>query len=176
MNCVWDIANFVVEGSMSIYLPSGRRELNVKAVVAASRGLLRDYEPSDGPFWSTSVFAVSGGPLVLIGNYWQMCLLLSIGHWYSQPPPASAPHSVAQSRYIDSKTTFLWFPQGWHLIAKSTDILVWKCEILVFTTRPLNCCSGLQPGYNQHEGWDDGQQQGRGRRGWKGAKYEVFWY
>ena len=34
--------------------------LNVKAVVAAfnqekalSRGLLRDYEPSDGPFWST---------------------------------------------------------------------------------------------------------------------------
>ena len=27
MNCVWDIANFVVEGSMSIYLPTGSREL-----------------------------------------------------------------------------------------------------------------------------------------------------
>ena len=27
MNCVWDITNSVVEGSMSIYLPTGRREL-----------------------------------------------------------------------------------------------------------------------------------------------------
>ena len=27
MNCIWDITNSVVEGSMSIYLPSGSREL-----------------------------------------------------------------------------------------------------------------------------------------------------
>ena len=27
MSCVWDITNYVVEGSMSIYLPTGSREL-----------------------------------------------------------------------------------------------------------------------------------------------------
>ena len=49
-----------------VYLPRGQclfSVLNVKAVVAVfnqekgegpSRGLLRDYEPSDGAFWSTS--------------------------------------------------------------------------------------------------------------------------
>ena len=42
---------------MSIYLPTGRRELNVKALVGGigafnhvkALALLRDYEPSDGP-------------------------------------------------------------------------------------------------------------------------------
>ena len=35
MNCVWDITNSVAEGSMLIYLPTGRRELIVKALVDA---------------------------------------------------------------------------------------------------------------------------------------------
>ena len=47
MICVWDKTNSVVEGSMSIYLLSGRRELNAETVIAQCLG---------PPFFAASIY------------------------------------------------------------------------------------------------------------------------